>query len=280
MTTQNNTELINKLETTLRNSIHDLTKAKLLIDLDVKVTYDDIGNLLEYPNVVKLLIENDMLTLFAYSMALGYYPGKGNLELTKIITEKYKFNQNLLDAASCSAAANGHLEVIKYLHNTYTIDMDMAFANAAFVGNLEIVKYFIDKGINVNANDSIAFINSATENNIAITKLLIDKGAKVDAQNGKALFNSAIRGNIDMVNLLLDNGADIHINGMLKKCVEYGRLEMVKLLLSRGAKVDFTYSSDNTDMSRILNNNNDMQKLQEENNMLKKKLADIKAILN
>lgn len=293
MTTSDNIEL--KFENTLRNSIdnNDIAKTLLLINFGIKIIYDDITHILKYPNMVKLLAENDMMTPFAYSIALGYYPGDGNLELTKIITTKFKFDQNLLDAASCLASEKGHIEIVKYLHDTFIIDMDMAFANAVKIGNIDIVTYFIDKGVDVNCLDGIAFLNSVEHNHVDITEILIEKGAHI---HKKALQLSASKGYYVMTELLLNNGADVNSdnNEALRLAIENNNIHTTEILLSRGAIVSFYYVTNNIRMIELLHKSKlqdndlkrklesyecDIQKLQEENNALKKKLNDIKTII-
>ena len=292
MAASNDIELKYKLENTLKKSIdnNDLPKAMLLIDLGIKTTYDDINHLLKYPTMVKLLMTHNMMTDAAYGYVIGYYPGKGCLKLTKMVTEiiasdkektRFKSDKDVFELALLSAVGHGQMDVVKYLLDTYTIDMSRAFVNSTLNNNVELVQLFIDKGVDVNVNNSQALINSAIYGHMEVTKLLIDKGANINAQNGIVLNYSVVNDRINIVKLLLDNGADIHANDnkAINSCIVHNRVNIARLLLSKGAKPTLGMSSmHSTEMIALLNEynmiklSNSIDQLQEENNTLKQKL--------
>ena len=169
---------------------------------------------------------------------------------------------------------------------------------AVLLEDLERVKQTIEKGADVNAEDSSKekpLIIAADYNNWEIVKLLVENGADVNAQNedgNTAVFFAALNGNLEMVQYLVEKGADITTknktnstilnyaarsgnlklvqwlvnqgisvsksNGALHHAVSSGNLELVKWLVAHGADVHGDYYNDSVLLYAVRCSNKDI----------------------
>ncbi|MBN2181523.1 MAG: SUMF1/EgtB/PvdO family nonheme iron enzyme [Sedimentisphaerales bacterium] len=155
--------------------------------------------------------------------------------------------------------------------------LNQEFFNAAKKGDLEKVKQLLEKGADLNANDTDYIIEGATvlimasrEGHLEIVKFLIEKGADVNAvaANGElewtALMISLFREHLEIVKFLIDNGADVNSeisfdgkkDGVtaLMSASSIGNLDIVKSLVVKGADINAVATVGNAEGETALMN--------------------------
>ncbi len=186
----------------------------------------------------------------------------GNIEMVKLLLEN-KADPNIFDKGGYSFITAKHKDtnITKEILEQYigkentkdgvTYSTNSALRIASAEGHEEIVKLLLDKGAEVNAQNSAGFVAlDAVGENTAIAKMLIEKGAKVNNQSYSGytpLIAASQNGYIEVINLLLDNGAYLNIVAQnqtaLSVAVYNGQTEAVKLLLSK--EIDKNYLKEN-----------------------------------
>lgn len=225
MTTNNNTNNAEEIIQILNESILDnnMVKVREYIELAKdKVKVDHVPNFAEHPDIIKLMIENDILSDLLYNKLLVNYATCGNLELVKIVEKKCGDDKVVLHALTCAAGSN-HLNVVEYLLRT-TI---------------------MDSGKYMKLDNNSALIRAASNGYTSVVTYLLNKKADVHANNDLALRESASNGHVKTVKILLDFGADIHADNdiALVGALENNHMKVVQLLLSRGANKDIVKNS-------------------------------------
>ena len=102
----------------------------------------------------------------------------------------------------CTAATNGHFEIVKYLaENGADLEAKDFYSGtpslpcAVFENRIEIVKYLIDKKCNINENNywNITSLHAAaSSHNLYLVEYLLEHGAELevrDAENGLTLLH-------------------------------------------------------------------------------------------
>jgi len=97
-------------------------------------------------------------------------------------------------------------------------------------------------------------LHEAARTNVGVVKLLLDKGADVNAQDSAgetALWYAASKGHTDIVRLLLDRGAGVNVKNYLHRTalVLAVNADIAKLLLDKGADLNATDSYGRTPLS-------------------------------
>jgi len=125
------------------------------------------------------------------------------------------------------------------------------------INNLEIIKALLQKGVNVNAQESdgsTALMNAAYKGHAEIVKLLIENGANpniADKDGNTPIYYAMKKDNVDVAKVLIENGADINYknNDNVPFVVTTGYYDspnMMKLLLESGLNVNTISDSGRT----------------------------------
>ena len=144
---------------------------------------------------------------------------------------------------------------------------ERAMLNAANVGDIKVLTAWLDKGVNINAQDRYgytALIWAAYKGHKEIVALLLDKGATSDAQNDShctALMEAVRHGHEEVVKMLLAKGANINAQNTsgdtaLSWAVEKGYKEIVTLLLDKGADINAQSLGGRTVLLQAISNGN------------------------
>ncbi|CAG2235781.1 Protein fem-1 homolog A-A,Protein fem-1 homolog CG6966,Protein fem-1 homolog A,Protein fem-1 homolog B,Protein fem-1 homolog A-B,Protein fem-1 homolog C [Mytilus edulis] len=162
------------------------------------------------------------------------------------------------------ACRNGHLEVVKYIIELCTAEIEQVGSVtfdgetiegapplwcAAAAGHLDIVKYLIQKGAGVNKTtytNSTPLRAACFDGHYEIVKHLVNNEADIEIANRHGhtcLMISCYKGHREIAQYLLELNADVNRksvkgNTALHDCAESGSLDIMKLLLKHGAKME------------------------------------------
>ena len=123
------------------------------------------------------------------------------------------------------ACKSGNLEMVKYLLDKYTHEINDGLETACYEGHLEIVKYLVEHGAD-NFNDGLC-----STGHLKIAEYLVECGAN---DFNKALHNACLMGRLDIAKYLVKCGANNFNDGSCSAC--YGdQLDTVKYMIECGA---------------------------------------------
>jgi ankyrin repeat protein len=171
----------------------------------------------------------------------------GRIEIVKHMVESGHIRQEIplasptvLDYAIVNAAANGHLNVVKYLvaHGwNPKVNDNEPFRQSATHGKLEVVKYLASLGAYPDCDINHALRWSAANGHLGVVKYLIEN-LKYDPRcsNDEPLRNAAENGHWNIVHYLIDLGCDPRSKEdfVLMMASRFGNFEMVVYLISLG----------------------------------------------
>lgn len=165
------------------------------------------------------------------------------------------------------AVMNNDEKMIKFLVEKGNADVNLGKYNnplgmAISRGRMELAEYLIDKGADINRQDSIGrtFLHKAAEDgNLAAVKFLVEKGARLDVLdkwNDTPLHVAANvkvnKGHTEVVDYLIKNGADINLTHNytpIHLAITRGNLDMVKCLIDNGADLYIKRACDGTPLT-------------------------------
>ena len=214
-------------------------------------------------NLCKMLIDKHKVNLHMTdnkgSTAVHYSSQSGNYELVAYFVEMgADIHLKTDDGRNCLhiAALNGDLNLCKMLIDKYKIDLHMtdnkgctAVHYSSQSGNYELVAYFVEMGadIHLKTDDGRTCLHiAARKGHLNLCKMLIDKH-KVDLhitdnEGWTAVHCSSQSGNYELVAYFVEMGADIHLKtddgrNCLHIAALEGHLNLCKMLIDK-YKVD------------------------------------------
>lgn len=189
----------------------------------------------------KVQYHPELSTSYALNWALADASFNGNIELVRILLEKYNVDANGLEGiAVINASLNGHLEVLKVLEATggMASGCEGALQAAAYMGRQDTLEHLLEhpsSSFDVNhseSNEHTALEDALIGGYPEIAKMLIEKGADVNGSEGVALEMAARRGYADVVKMMIERGATTNgVRYALEQGVNEGWVEVVKVLL-------------------------------------------------
>lgn len=183
----------------------------------------------------------------------------GDLTTLRELVSKLKNHVDLIcfvyaktgDSAVHIAVENGHLSVLKYLHNDCGMGLEQTnfdgkrpLHNAAQFSHFDCLQYLIDQGVEIDAlkrADWTPLMLACTKNNENIVRFLVSNGANLQLENkdGWTSFHLACReGDVSIVSYLLSVNPEIwktrSKNGRtpLHTAALHGHETIVEILLS------------------------------------------------
>ncbi|XP_046556474.1 protein fem-1 homolog C-like [Haliotis rubra] len=188
-----------------------------------------------------------------------YLDRKTKDEVSKLIHAKTNGATPLI-----MACRNGHLEVVKYLVESCTADIEQVGSVtfdgetiegapplwcAAAAGHLGVVMFLVEKGAGVNKTtytNSTPLRAACFDGHFEIVKYLVKHDADIEIANRHGhtcLMISCYKGHKEIAEYLLQLNADVNRksvkgNTALHDCAESGSLEIMKLLLKHLARME------------------------------------------
>ncbi|KAJ3405938.1 hypothetical protein HDV05_006243, partial [Chytridiales sp. JEL 0842] len=143
----------------------------------------------------------------------------GNLELVQYLTtvfhDEITMSTSSLTHAFEKACAQGHLEIIKFLHeqisNTtfqegeYSMDVSGALKAASSAGHLEVIKYLHSQGANQTCTCKNTLGSAASNGHLPIVRFLLENH-QFDKSDARGFTEAAQNGYLEIVKLLYQYG--------------------------------------------------------------------------
>ncbi len=201
------------------------------------------------PDIIKMLLEKgakvDGADNYPFT-PLEYAALNNKTEAVQLLLKAgahVRRNCSLLSAS----ATNGNTDIIKMaLEKGAEVDCEDTYGftpleSAAISDKTDAVRLLLKAGAHVRRNCSLLSA-SATNGNTDIIKMALEKGAEVDCEDKDGqtpLMRAANNGRIEAVRLLLQAGADVKRNCLpLNASAASGNTDITKMLLEKGAEVD------------------------------------------
>jgi len=185
---------------------------------------------------------------------------RSQLEIARVVATKLRTGTTSL----LIAARNGHLDVVQYLIEVCSADLEQAGSVvfdgetiegatplwcAAAAGHIDVVSCLIDKGASVNRTtltNSTPLRAACFDGHFDIVKLLVGKEADIEIANRHGhtcLMIACYKGHLNIVKYLLGLSAEVNRksikgNTALHDCAESGYLQIFKLMLEHGATME------------------------------------------
>ena len=149
--------------------------------------------------------------------------------------------------ALCRACENGHLEVVRYLHE---VDVELNARNdeplcrACERGHLHVVQYLQRNGVRLSARDNEPLSRACEGGHLDVVRYLHQNGVRLNARNNEAICRACDGGCVEIVRYLHQNGTDLNVRNnepLLRACAA-GHLDVVRYLHENGIEVN---TSDN-----------------------------------
>ncbi|CEP01704.1 unnamed protein product (mitochondrion) [Plasmodiophora brassicae] len=207
-------------------------------------------------DVVRLFVEHGHASINALgpnrsASALALAAVRGRLDVVEWLAgHGAEVNTASRDVPLVEAAANGHLDIVRFLVERAGADVNFASAGckaaalaaAAAPGHLDVVQWLIGHGADVNPDRGAVPIVEAAENgHVDVVRILLDKGARLDRSNDDGdcpLIVAAKAGHANVVELLCLRGASMYAAAgnvlcwvAMQQAVERGHVDVVGALL-------------------------------------------------
>ena len=140
-------------------------------------------------------------------------------------------NQEVLEAAR-----NGRLDHVIILSNQGARDNN-TITIAAANGHLNVLKYVVEKGAYIHFNEEAGLRYASKNGYLDVVKYLVEKGADIHAMWDFSLRHASDNGHLEVVRYLVENGADIHAEDDTPVTAAYrnGHMDVVGYLVEKGA---------------------------------------------
>lgn len=217
-----------------RNDINDAVKYDA-------VKYAAKGGHLE---IVQHLIEKES------ACSTNVLSWANNIEIVKYL-ENYIDEDNKMEEyqnAIEGAVKNGNLEIVVYLVEKESCDLDKAICCCANNDDINILDYLITQGANIHTDNEYLLQMAIITHSIETVKYLVEKGADIYIENGKLFRLAADDKYYDILIYLIeiDINAAIHIEDLLLWVVKQPRgfsdldemLSIIKYLYNLGVPID------------------------------------------
>lgn len=190
-------------------------------------------------DMVKRMNEDNFIEDLKHEMALMLEIEKSEVDI-EMINKIIKSGNLPTERDLISAAAFGHVELVKLFIEKYKID-PTAFDNqairiAANNNNIEVVEYLLGfEEVDPNTKDGKAIKISAEKGHIKIVKLLLqDDRVDPSVESNYPIQMASFYGHVSIVNMLLKHpkvDPSERNNFAIRAAVEYGHVAIVNLLM-------------------------------------------------
>ena len=115
-----------------------------------------------------------------------------------------------------NAGINGNLKfIIEYIKeidvNKQTLLCESVLRNAAYNGHLDIVKYIHEQGISIHTYHELALRFAVEGNHLSVVKYLTDQGADIHIKNDLPFRISFKKGFLEIMEYLIQHKANVEL---------------------------------------------------------------------
>lgn len=167
-----------------------------------------------YLAIVKFLFQNHMseMPCTDYTGALTAAAANGHLDVVHFLHANCKTTASAHAGALQLAVRHGHLEVVRFLYakDSTTIErINYYLCWAAHNGHLDVVCFLHQNGADIHGNHGRAVCWAAENGHLAVVQYLYFHGADIRANHDYAIKWAASRGHLAVVGFLHAKGVDI-----------------------------------------------------------------------
>jgi ankyrin repeat protein len=168
----------------------------------------------------------------------------GSVSLLKIIL---KSGGKVNDKALNEAAANGHIEAMRFLLGlgcdpTYYYQWGYSLSAAASNGHLKAVAFLIDHGVNVNLHSGVCLLKAVAANRADVVELLLRHGADPLLCHESLLAIAATYGYLEVMKLLCESKQLFVCTFAIDEAIRANRLDALQMLLNFSTSSDHAQS--------------------------------------
>ena len=165
----------------------------------------------------------------------------GNLEIVKILIERYGTNQN--SAIMCESAYKGNLDLIRYMIDTFyktnpTANIEQAYCTAFVGAQIEVIEFFEELGIAFNEG---CWRAACCSNNIDFIKKVVARCGEHQCSSEIGAICAAQDFNYDLLRYMCNRGASNYSRYLdeliYERFVFSKHLNLVEFLIEKGAHI-------------------------------------------
>jgi ankyrin repeat protein len=198
----------------------------------------------KYEAIAMLLMNNGADMYSQDGMLVSLAAAYGCIDLLKFFVHK---GAEVDDHNLSIACANGHIEVVKYIHslgvsvnpvNWRGTAINLIKYAATNKKGLEIVKFLHSNGADIHLDNDAAFIKACEFGMLDTAKYLFAHGANINANFGSPLIQAAQHGEFNTVCFLLKNGATNSMDFCATLACDNKHFDICKLFIAYGVKMN------------------------------------------
>jgi ankyrin repeat protein len=151
------------------------------------------------------------------------------------------------------AAKNDFPQIVRYLLDQGSTDVNEALIKACEGGSEEIVRLLIEKGADVHFKGETSLEQASIRGSLKLVQLLLEAGADPSNDEYLPLNLAARNGHTHIVRIFLDRFPRVNLGQLCTEAITNDHLETLKFLQSRGAELVSFHGGQLLEMAAYLN---------------------------
>lgn len=148
---------------------------------------------------VKYLIENGCDYQAYDNFAITHSSKHGNIELVEYLISKYPEDKEIMKSAALHSVKNNQIDLLDHLIKNYAhfLNKEALSLEAVFYGQLKPLQYLLNKGVDINTDNSLLLYQSCIGGKAEITHYLIENGCVVNEEDIQHILYVCINKSLD-----------------------------------------------------------------------------------